>query len=757
MNRFLILLLPALTTCALCIVGPASAMQDDPFGGGTTEPDVTPLVDQPDTLDGRPNVELLDPSVAIIITTIRDSNPQTPKRLADAVRTMMNLAQYEEAKFYLNELASLPLDDKALFELNESIGSDFFFRLSRSVEMAPEGVDFANRLMVAARKTAYDPSRINELINKLEHDNLAIRSDASRELGRLGEIAIAQMLNVFADSSRSGQFASIRASLQNNGASGMRPLVAGSKAENEQVQFESVLALSQVKDPEAFDAIVAAFYSPGTPEHVKEIASKAFIGQYGYFPDRDRVSKAWYRRSKDLLDDEVEIRTRRLGFGDTPALVWRWDPQRNQMVSFQLSRTAERRIRAADKAQVLAEVNPTNGEFQQYYLLTQLEAQKQLAGPTRRINVEAFRQGIDVDAQNISRVLETAISENMVAAAIGACEVLEEMADSSVLSSGTHQPCALVQAILYGDRHLQYAAAKAIAAMDPRNNFAGSSYFTQCVVYMANFAERPGALVGNAREDLATTLAARMIPSGLNGRSAQNGREFYRMATQDANLQYLLVCDTFHRPDYAELVQQLRQDWRTRRLPIAILYRHENESRANRVADNDELTIAMPFTLDPELVRLQVQRLARFSSVWPVTIDERRDHSEFALNWLAKAAKGGEDYAYLDLASHEQQIGKLIFNNGLEQMAAEIMSALGTADSQRTLANYASELGLPIENRQAAAAAFIKSVEQNGVLLTSSEVLQQYDRYNASELDTPESQKVFGSILDAIESKKKSR
>ena len=500
MSRFLLLLLPALTTGALCL-NSASALQNDPFGGGTREPDVTPLIPQTtDELNGRPDVETLDPSVALIVTTVRDSNPQTPKQLADAVRTMMNLDQFNEAKFYLSELSKLALDDQALFELNLSIGSDFFFRLSRSVEMAPDGVDFANRLMVAARKTAYAPTRIDELINKLSDDNIAIRSDASRELGRLGEIAIAQMLDVFADASRSDQFASIRASLQNIGVYGMRPLIAGTQSDSEQVQFESVLALAKVKDPEAFDAIVASYYSARTPERVKKVAYKAFVDQYGYFPDQERVSRAWYRRSNELLDDDVEISARRLGFGDTPATVWRWDPQQNKLVSFQLNRIAERRVRAADKAEVLAEVNPSNSELQQLFLLTQLEAQKQLAGPTRRIDAQAFRQGTGADAQQISRVLELALKQDLIAAAIGACEVLEEISDSRVLSSGTHKPSALIQAILYGDRHLQYAAVKAIAAMDPQANFAGSSYFTQCAIYMANFAERPGALVGNSRE-----------------------------------------------------------------------------------------------------------------------------------------------------------------------------------------------------------------------------------------------------------------
>ncbi len=749
-------MLSALTLSAfLPCVAPACALQDeDIFGPGSSNP-VTPTDETVPT--GPPNLKSFDPSVRLIVDSFRKANPQTPRRLADAVRTLMNLDLFDEAKIYLDRLANIELDDQALFELNESIGSAFFFRLSRSDKMAPEGFNFGTRLMLAATKTANAPSRINDLIDKLEHQNIAIRSDASRELGRLGENAIAQMINVFADDSRADQFASIRASLQIIGSTGLHPLVAATHSNSEQVQFESVFALSNVKDPEAFDAIVASYYSANSPQRVKDIASKAFTDQYGYFPDRMRASRAWYQRTNELLEDDLEMGARRLGFGDTPDVVWRWNVDQQRLESFQLYRTAARRIRAADKASILAEINPANSELQQLQLLTQLEAQKQLAGPARRINVPALRQSFKFDSQNVSRVLETALERNLVSAAIAACEVLEEMADPLVLSSGTHRPCSLIQAILYGDRHLQYAAVRAIAAIDPQNNFAGSSYFTQCSVYMANFAEKPGALIGNSREDLAITLAGRMIPSGLNGSTAANGRDFYRMATQDANLQFLLVCDTFHRPDYAELVQQLRQDWRTRRLPIAILYRQENERRAIRVADNDDLTVAMPFTVNPELVTLQVQQLSRFSSVWPVTLDDRRLHSEFAVNWLIKAAQGGEKYAYLDLPSHENQLGKLIFTHGLEQAAARMISALGTPQSQRLLVGYASEAALPIENRQSAAAAFKSSVDENGILLTSAEIMHQYDLYNASETDSSESQQVFGSILDAIESKTKTR
>lgn len=755
MNRILLIPIWALTVCAFCVCNqPVMAQEADPFGGVDDTSDVAAPepADTPEDKDARPELASLEKGVRLIVSSVRSSNPSTPRKLAEAVRTMMDLEQYEEAKFYLDQLRRSPLDEAALFDLNQSVGADFFFRLARSRNMAPAGTEFANRVILSANKTAHAPARVQEFIGKLSHENIAVRSDAARELRRLGESAIAQMIDVFADESRSNQFDSIRAALRVMGEPGLAPLIAATKSSNEQVQFESVLALASIKHPDAFDAIVGSYYSSSTSKRVKEAASKAFVDQYGYFPDVLRASSIWYKRSNQLLDDSLEMGARRLGFSATPANVWRWDSVQNKLARYQLTLVASRRILAADKAEVLAEINADNAEYQQFRLLTLLEARKQLVGPSRSMDADMIRKLLpNVTAQEVNLVLENALERGLVPAAIGACEVLESMADPEVLSSGSHRPCPLIQSILFGDRHLQYAALRAISAIDPQRNFAGSSYVAQCAVYMASYADRPGALVGSSREDLARTLAARMIPSGLNGLTATNGRDFYRSATRDANLQFLLICDTFHRPDYIEIVQQLRQDWRTRRLPIAILYRQENARRAMRVADKDALTVAMPFTVDPELVALQIQQLQQFSSVWPVTLDDRQVHSRFALEWLAKVTKGGDTYSFLNLASHESQLSKLIFSRGLEETATQVISALGTPNSQRVLVNYASELALPIENRRYAATAFKTSVQQNGILLTSSEILKQYDRYNASETDTVESQKVLGSILDSIE------
>jgi hypothetical protein len=63
----------------------------------------------------------------------------------------------------------------------------------------------------------------------------------------------------------------------------------------------------------------------------------------------------------------------------------------------------------------------------------------------------------------------------------------------------------------------------------------------------------------------------------------------------------------------------------------------------------------------------------------------------------------------------------------------------------------ASQPGRPLEDRQAAAEAFADAVQRRGLLLTRSEILLQYDRYNRSESLDAGTQQVLGQILDAIE------
>jgi hypothetical protein len=96
-------------------------------------------------------------------------------------------------------------------------------------------------------------------------------------------------------------------------------------------------------------------------------------------------------------------------------------------------------------------------------------------------------------------------------------------------------------------------------------------------------------------------------------------------------------------------------------------------------------------------------------------------------------------------------VTKALWAARLSQPTAQVLSALGTASSQRSLVDFASQIAQPLEARQAAAAAFAASVARFGTLLTTGEIRLQYDRYNQSESQDADTQRLLASLLDTIE------
>jgi hypothetical protein len=122
---------------------------------------------------------------------------------------------------------------------------------------------------------------------------------------------------------------------------------------------------------------------------------------------------------------------------------------------------------------------------------------------------------------------------------------------------------------------------------------------------------------------------------------------------------------------------------------------------------------------------------------------------------LAKIAADRERYSFYNLGTQQKQLTRLLYLPGFAESASQILASLGTPTAQRELVNFASQSGLPVEEREKAVEAFVRSVKKGGTLLTTDEIQQQYDRYNASKNEPEATQKVLGSILDAIEARKR--
>jgi hypothetical protein len=83
------------------------------------------------------------------------------------------------------------------------------------------------------------------------------------------------------------------------------------------------------------------------------------------------------------------------------------------------------------------------------------------------------------------------------------------------------------------------------------------------------------------------------------------------------------------------------------------------------------------------------------------------------------------------------------------------LSYFGDAETQVYLASAAGNASMAAESRSAAAKAFRWSVQRFGTLLTSHQIMSQYDRQNQSQNEGPFTQALLNSILDTLEARMK--
>jgi hypothetical protein len=201
-----------------------------------------------------------------------------------------------------------------------------------------------------------------------------------------------------------------------------------------------------------------------------------------------------------------------------------------------------------------------------------------------------------------------------------------------------------------------------------------------------------------------------------------------------------------------EVVYQLHTADRTAGVPILIASSVPRLDAAQRIAASDPFVVAAPRPHGPGALASLVEQTVALTARPLAPKEERTAQAAQALTWLAALLTNGAPYD--ELQRDAALVNRTLLNPELAGPSLAVLAALGTADSQTALLDYASGYTLPIESRRSAAAAFAASVSRHGLHLTRDEVLRQYDRYNASETADADTQQVLSQILDVIESKR---
>jgi len=746
----------------------ASLLQDDPFESttpevqgktdeqGDTEDDTTsgPDVFDTDAAPTKPEFNpALDDTTQLIIRSLDQGNPTTASELARAIQTTIALGQFEWAKYYLRRLIELSAEPDQIHEMYQALGPEFFLVLHGQAELQPEARQFAKMALRTADRVAKSPEHIERLIAQLGDPDVTIRSETIRRLRRIGAPAAATMFNALADSSRKIEFPFLIAAIENLGESALWPILAAARANQPVVQAAAARALANIKAPLAVDALVGITLSPHASETGRRIANQSLQKQLGRIPELNLARQRLNDRTRTLLGSEA------LASHGTSGIVelWVWDSSQTSLVPRPMDKATAVSVVASQIAGDLYQSDTASFENRQLYLLTLLEMNKRIAGPHTAVMMSQLSKTIpDLNWEDIDRALGEAIDRELFPAAIAAAEIAKELGYGSFVYSQNDRPSNLVRALLQGQRHLQFAAADAIAAIDPNQAYVGSSYLIKTMIYFASTRGKSAGLVGDQRPALAQSFAASLGQNGMVGQATRSSRELFEIATSNPDLDVILVSDSLTRPDYVELVHQLRGDWRICRTPIGVLVRDENQKfRVGRLTSGIPNLIVLPMTLEPGIIYEQIIRLRELQRPWPIADTHRQRHAEVAMKWLSKVLADWPRYKFYDAAGYRDSLAGLARTPGNIQLRVELLASIGTPAGQRALLEFAGQANLSTEERTSAANALANSIQKHGALLTRDEILGQFDRFNVTAVEGGGVDQVLSLILESIESRAK--
>lgn len=756
--RPLILITAVATSLILISIG-CTCAQENPFDSGSGS-ESTPS--RPVKVLEEPEIGSDTPQTAsLLIRSVKQSNPESPIELARAIKVMLNVRQFDFAKYYLSRLMSASMEENQQAELVSELGSDFFFTLHATEELAPEGREFSRKMLAANRQVQQSPEQIQGLVAKLNDPSIAIRSRAFRGLRRIGPTAIAALIEVFSDQDSKAVFPGVRGALRSMGEQAIPLLRGAAVADHAGVRSESLQALAHYRGEGVADVLASAVLSTTENVQVRNAVAYAMRDQKYRLPASSDLVLRLKNRADSLLAGKETVR----GSLASTMQVWQWDSETSKLKPVKVTLATASRYEAARLAREAYAIEPQSTTLRQLYLLTQLEVAKRSVGTQGESNVvkgkEFFRDLPSsvgtVSPQELNELLKLAVEKKAVPAAIACCELLAESGGTHVFHSAGSQMPPIVQSIMLGDRHLQFAALNVIDKLDPATAYPGSSLAVKLAVFLADTHQRSVGLVGHHRLGVAQTIAGSLPSAGLFGASASTSRSCFDFATRDPDVRLVLISDTLVAPRFDELIRQLRADFRTARTPIGLMLRGGSQNQAvARMIAKDPLTYAFPVAIDGELLATHVRRASSLgdADLSLVTDGDRYRHAEASAKWLAKISSDRQRFGFYELGSFQQQLAGLLYRPGLEDAASQILANLGTPLAQRELANFASQKTVPPQRRRIAADSLSRSIEAGSTLLTRGQIKQQYDRYNASEQESEDARDILGSILDAIEQRR---
>jgi CheY-like chemotaxis protein len=612
--------------------------------------------------------------------------------------------------------------DQELVDIEEAEGMSIFLRLLQIPQLRDEAKPLLERVNAAVRKHVGDPGRIAKYIKNLSATPEE-RAYAIVELRRSGAAAVPQLVEALAASEGAAEHAKILSVFPELGRNIVPPLLAALDIDNAGLKIELLEILRQRADTSAVPYLWFPSASPQESELIRKKATELLAFFLAVPPGKLPSAKV-------ALTQEAERYYRHLVTFSLPneTTVWYWDKEKKQLLSRAVSASEAEEFYGLRFTGQALELDPSYRPAQILYVSLALEKGFERSGLDQPLEkgAPAVKEVLKiVNPELIEAVLDRALADGRVSVMVGAARALGDLHHISAARSKEQRPPALVRALNYPDRRVQFAAADALLKIPGLPNPLAITRTVEVLRRAAGTDTVSQVIVGDANVTRAGQVAHAVKEAGFEPIIVHTGREALRQLRESAGIDAFVGDSLLPDPGLPYLLAQLRSDLNAALLPVLITVPPaqltvQKQEELRRLTDAYRNVSVIPTTTTAGVLKNELTTQIGAAIGKPLTDAERKADAAVAMLWLKRMALG-EAKGY-DVEPARDVFLKNLSSNELGSPAIEIAGRLSGPAPQIKLADIVLDNNRPAELRSQAAEQLVRHIQSYGLTLPSNHV-----------------------------------
>lgn len=685
--------------------------------------------------------------------------PESAADVFDAAILYSDFGQLEQSKKYIEQLLEMNPSDAELLGIRDEHGTAKLLRLSNTKDLQPASVELLKRVTKASQKNATDPTRIDGVINDLFSNDVTKERIAQIELRNIGLPAVPRVITrLAATTDRVEGEKLLFAMLQMGDA--ISPAVIGAlETPNEKLQTDLINILGFLRSEDAIPDLKYFAFSASQPPGTQMAARRALARVL--YDDVKLVNRvSGYGTADDLQNVAVGYFSRKQGVSKLPAGdpndrvdVWLWENAQNTVVAENVSVEAAANFHAVRHAKRALGFAPNRNELQTLFLSAVLADEAYRKGwdqPARIGPGTPFNLAMVSGEDSVLDSLQLAMDHGRVGAATILLDVIAEIGTERAIHSSERKSSPLVHALNFPESRVQFKAAQAVLAINPKRTFTGSGRVVQILSQALNDDGRGQALIIDPNEDRAGTLASTLSQIGYQATTALTGKDGFRYATERGNIDLIVMHVNTIQWELSPTIGNFKNDSRTSFVPIAISGPEFLRPTKQRLIKQYQRVGFLPETTSAPILATFLQPFVSSISTPPLTDLQRQQNRMVALQSLAQISTGQTHIEY-DITKAETNLTDALNDNDLANGAMSVLSRIPTATAQTTIADILLAPATPIERRLIAGLELSNHIKRFGAQL-SQQTVQQIETAWQQE-QSPEVRTAMAAVVGSLQPK----